>query len=87
MWYNAFIHHCSLFLILVHLKILLLCHVPFTHVSTDQTKYFQPLSDVDHHEDDEDEHDVQHDHESFLGKEESKKFDQLTPEESKERLG
>ena len=48
---------------------------------------FQPLSDVDHHEDDDDEHDVQHDHESFLGKEESKKFDQLTPEESKERLG
>lgn len=49
--------------------------------------YDRPLSDVDHHEDDDDEHDAQHDHESFLGKEESKKFDHLTPEESKERLG
>ncbi|XP_076970423.1 reticulocalbin-1 [Tamandua tetradactyla] len=29
----------------------------------------------------------QYDHEAFLGKEDSKTFDQLTPEESKERLG
>ncbi|XP_020819596.1 reticulocalbin-1 [Phascolarctos cinereus] len=29
----------------------------------------------------------QYDHEAFLGKEEAKTFDQLTPEESKERLG
>lgn len=28
----------------------------------------------------------QYDHEAFLGKEEAKTFDQLTPEESKERL-
>eukprot|EP00493_Phyllostaurus_siculus_P026445 UN26790 len=34
-----------------------------------------------------DEHNMDYDHEAFLGKEESKTFDQLTPEESKERLG
>lgn len=28
-----------------------------------------------------------YDHEAFLGQEEAKTFDQLTPEESKERLG
>lgn len=28
----------------------------------------------------------QYDHEAFLGKEEAKTFDQLTPEESKEKL-
>lgn len=34
-----------------------------------------------------DTHGYQYDHEAFLGKEEAKTFDQLTPEESKERLG
>lgn len=34
-----------------------------------------------------DSQDFQYDHEAFLGKEEAKTFDQLTPEESKERLG
>ncbi|XP_061702402.1 reticulocalbin-3 isoform X2 [Syngnathoides biaculeatus] len=33
-----------------------------------------------------DAHDFQYDHEAFLGKEEAKTFDQLTPEESKDRL-
>jgi Ca2+-binding EF-hand superfamily protein len=32
-------------------------------------------------------HNVEYDHEAFLGKEEQKTFDKLTPEESKERLG
>lgn len=34
----------------------------------------------------EDNKSFQYDHETFLGKEEAKTFDQLTPEESKERL-
>ncbi|KAK7879891.1 hypothetical protein WMY93_033440 [Mugilogobius chulae] len=34
-----------------------------------------------------DAHGFQYDHEAFLGKEEAKTFDQLSPEESKERLG
>ena len=34
----------------------------------------------------EEEHNAEYDHEAFLG-EEKKKFDELTPEESKERLG
>ena len=33
------------------------------------------------------EHDSQFDHEAFLGKSESDKFDQLTPEEARRRLG
>ncbi|XP_023259850.1 reticulocalbin-1-like [Seriola lalandi dorsalis] len=35
----------------------------------------------------EDNKSYQYDHEAFLGKEEAKTFDQLTPEESKDRLG
>lgn len=35
----------------------------------------------------EDNKSFQYDHEAFLGKEEAKTFDQLTPEESKDRLG
>lgn len=34
-----------------------------------------------------DEHNPQFDHEAFLGADEAKKFDDLTPEESKRRLG
>ncbi|KAM9457523.1 reticulocalbin-3 isoform 3-T3 [Clarias gariepinus] len=41
------------------------------------------LSDHAH----DDAHGFQYDHEAFLGKEEAKTFDQLTPEESKARLG
>lgn len=35
----------------------------------------------------EDNKSFQYDHEAFLGKDEAKTFDQLTPEESKDRLG
>lgn len=33
-----------------------------------------------------DANDFQYDHEAFLGKEEAKTFDQMTPEESKDKL-
>ncbi|KAJ8298935.1 hypothetical protein KUTeg_022995 [Tegillarca granosa] len=46
---------------------------------------FQKLSEQEHGEDDD--HNNEYDHEAFLGKEDAKTFDQLTPEESKERLG
>lgn len=42
-----------------------------------------PLSNKEH----DDEENFEYDHEAFLGQEEAKTFDQLTPEESKERLG
>ena len=42
-------------------------------------------SDEEHYK--EGEHNVKYDHEAFLGKEGAKEFDQLTPEESKRRLG
>ncbi len=45
---------------------------------------WQPLSSHKHYENEE--HNADYDHEAFLG-EEAKTFDQLSPEESKERLG
>lgn len=57
----------------------------------DKVHSTQPLSDKTHYEnveDDEDQsvHNVDYDHEAFLGKETAKTFDQLSPAESKERL-
>nr|XP_020649668.1 reticulocalbin-3 isoform X2 [Pogona vitticeps] len=49
----------------------------------DRVHHGKDLSDHPH----DDNQDFQYDHEAFLGKEEAKTFDQLTPEESKERLG
>jgi len=42
------------------------------------------LSDIEHGGDED--HNKEYDHEAFLGKEEAHKFDELSPEESKERL-
>lgn len=50
---------------------------------------FQPLSDKEHfakNVEDDEHHNVEYDREAFLGTDEQKTFDQLTPEESKERL-
>ncbi|XP_028558347.2 reticulocalbin-3 isoform X2 [Podarcis muralis] len=49
----------------------------------DRVHHDQDLSDHPH----DDNQDFQYDHEAFLGKEDAKTFDQLTPEESKQRLG
>lgn len=48
--------------------------------------FHQDFSDIEHHQD-EDDHDVNYDHDAFLGKDEASKYKDLTPEESKERLG
>jgi len=48
----------------------------------------QPLSEKLHFEGNGKEiHNMEFDHEAFLGLEESKKFDEMTPAESKENLG
>ena len=47
--------------------------------------FLQGLSDLEHEEDGE--HNPDYDHDAFLGHEDKKTFDQLSPEESKERLG
>ncbi|XP_015665678.1 reticulocalbin-1 isoform X2 [Protobothrops mucrosquamatus] len=49
----------------------------------DRVHHGQDFSDHPH----DDSQDFRYDHEAFLGKEDAKTFDQLTPEESKERLG
>ncbi|XP_073177939.1 reticulocalbin-3 isoform X2 [Lepidochelys kempii] len=49
----------------------------------DRVHHGQELSDHPH----DDRQGFQYDHEAFLGKEQAKTFDQLTPEESRERLG
>ncbi|XP_040183430.1 calumenin-B-like isoform X2 [Rana temporaria] len=54
-----------------------------TQEKKDRIHHGKDLSDHKH----DDSTDFQYDHEAFLGKEEAKTFDQLTPEESKERLG
>lgn len=46
--------------------------------------FFQELSEEPHAE--EGQHNAEYDHEAFLGKEEAKEFDKLTPDESKNRL-
>ncbi|KAG9349977.1 hypothetical protein JZ751_026330 [Albula glossodonta] len=51
-----------------------------------QEKRVHHHSDLSDHVHD-DTHGYQYDHEAFLGKEEAKTFDQLSPEESQERLG
>lgn len=43
------------------------------------------LSHAQHYENEE--HNKQYDHEAFLGEDEAKAFDELTPEESRRRLG
>lgn len=50
-----------------------------------QEKRVHRQADLSDHAHD-DSHGYQYDHEAFLGKEEAKTFDQLTPEESKDRL-
>ncbi|TWW76394.1 Calumenin-B Precursor [Takifugu flavidus] len=48
----------------------------------DRVHHEDPLSNLEH----DDAENFDYDHEAFLGQEEAKTFDQLTPEESKERL-
>lgn len=50
-----------------------------------QEKRVHHQADLSDHAHD-DAHGYKYDHEAFLGKEEAKTFDQLTPEESKDRL-
>jgi len=45
------------------------------------------LSEKDHEGGEAHEHNSEYDHEAFLGKDEAKVYDELTPEESKEKLG
>ncbi|XP_004562935.1 reticulocalbin-3 isoform X2 [Maylandia zebra] len=60
-----------------------LAAVAFAVPAQEKRIHHQPdLSDHAH----DDAHSFQYDHEAFLGKEEAKTFDQLTPEESKDRL-
>ena len=45
------------------------------------------LSEEEHYPGDGHDHNAQYDHEAFLGKEQAERFDQLSPEEAKRRLG
>ena len=45
------------------------------------------LSEDEHYPGDGHDHNAQYDHEAFLGKEQADRFDQLSPEEAKRRLG
>lgn len=74
-------------------SLFLLCFLLTTHglvipKTDDKSKriYDNALSDEQHYGQDE-EHNIDYDHEAFLGEREAKTFDELTPEESKLRLG
>lgn len=47
----------------------------------------QDLSKEEHYQGDGHEHNSQYDHEAFLGKEQAERFDQLSSDEAKRRLG
>ena len=50
--------------------------------------WLQSLSDENHFEgEDKSQHNLEYDHDAFLGKEEAKSFDELSPDESRRRLG
>ncbi len=67
------------------LVILLIGSVVFaTPKPKDRVIKDEELSSEEHSK--EGEHNKEYDHEAFLGKEEAHKFDELTPEQSKERL-
>lgn len=63
--------------------LLLISALPKEEVHKDRV-IDRELSDKEHFENEQ--HNLQYDHEAFLG-EEAKTFDQLPPEESKRRLG
>merc|ERR1711936_452254 len=56
-------------------------------VTTNPKRVKDGLSDLEHESNDTHEHNPEYDHEAFLGKDEAKAFDELSPEESKEKLG
>ena len=66
--------------------LLLSLFVGVTFAVPPQEKRVHHQRDLSDHAHD-DAHGYQYDHEAFLGKEEAKTFDQLTPEESQARLG
>ena len=51
----------------------------------DDVQCVQPLSNEIHFRDDE--HNSDYDHEAFLGKDDVKEFEHMTPEDSKKQLG
>lgn len=53
--------------------------------SDEKRQLHDDLSKIKHYDDEH--HNIQYDHEAFLGEDESKTFDRLPPEESRRRLG
>lgn len=77
----------------ITLLILVICAATMANslpkVDETQQQHSSPLEQDSEHKShfDGEHHNAQYDHEAFLGKDEAKTFDQLTPEESKRRLG
>ena len=66
---------------------LVLLTVSVSAVPTAAHRPPKDLSDEPHYVGDDQAHNSDYDHEAFLGKEEAKTFDQLSPAEAKKRLG
>ncbi|XP_074659802.1 calumenin-B-like [Tubulanus polymorphus] len=76
---------CGTLLVIALVSSTLSSAIPRKDGAKDRT-YEKELSDEKHY-DDKGEHNSDYDHEAFLGADESKTFDQLSPEESRDRLG
>ena len=74
----------SISIILLLAAVVLASPKPTDENKKDRAFKDEDLSSEEHNPNDE--HNKEYDHEAFLGKEESKKFDELTPEQSKDRL-
>jgi len=73
---------------LLEQSLVLLCVlVLFTHASPKDRVVKDDLSKEKHYGGEDHDHNPEYDHEAFLGKDEARSFEELTPEESKKRLG
>lgn len=72
---------------LVVAAVLAILAVSVSGVPTDHKRGPKDLSDQTHFVGDKRDHNADYDHEAFLGEDEAKTFDQLSPGEAKRRLG
>ena len=61
--------------------------LPCCSCVTEKQRGPKDLSEEQHYEGNDKEHNQEYDHEAFLGKEDADTFDKLQPEEAKRRLG
>jgi len=69
------------------ISLLLLASCLVLHISASPKRVLDPELSTEEHFGSDHEHNPEYDHEAFVGKDQARQFEELTPEESKERLG